>query len=293
VADNGTVSDGWVRDETLYSGSASHYATGRLPYPAALGERICAASGLGQLARGLDVGCGPGSLTLLLAGHLGHVVGVDADGDMLVEADLAADRMGVGNVSWRRMLAEQMPADLGRFDLVTFAQSFHWMQRLKVARIVRKMLTSGGCCVHVHATTARGDDGPDPLPHPRPPYAEIEALVRTYLGPASRAGTGSRPTFEARSEDGIYRQAGFEGPEEPTVRRGEVVVRSEDEIVAATFSLSSSTPYLFADREEFEADLGSLLARASTDGLFAEQARDVEFDVWRAGRDTATASSRP
>jgi ubiquinone/menaquinone biosynthesis C-methylase UbiE len=33
----------------------------------------------------LDVGCGPGSLTLLLAPYVSEAIGVDADGDMLGE----------------------------------------------------------------------------------------------------------------------------------------------------------------------------------------------------------------
>src|SRR5262249_162806 len=63
-------------DETLYAGSAAHYVTGRLPYPDDLGKQIVAAAGVGNRARALDVGCGPGSLTLLLAGSVGHVVGI-------------------------------------------------------------------------------------------------------------------------------------------------------------------------------------------------------------------------
>jgi SAM-dependent methyltransferase len=253
-----------------------------MPYPPELGARIVRAAGLGDAARALDVGCGPGPLTLLLAGSVREVVGADADAEMLTQARLAADRAGVMNASWRQIRAEELPADLGAFDLVTFAQSFHWMERERVAATVRGMLRANGACVHVGATTNRGDGSSDPLPRPRPPYEQILALVISFLGSQQRAGRSAAPRIVAGSEIPIYRRAGFGGPLRVEVERGEVVERSVEEIVAATFSLSSSTPSLLgADRERFEAELTELLVQSSDDGLFCERLRDVTFDVWR------------
>jgi hypothetical protein len=90
------------------------------------------------------------------------------------------------------------------------------------------------------------------------------------------------PAIAAGSEISIYRGAGFGGPLRIEVKRGDVVERSVEEIVAATFSLSASTPALLgADRERFEAELTELLAASSDAGLFCERVRDVVFDVWR------------
>lgn len=46
----------------------------------------------------------------------------------------------------RYYLAGRMPypAELGEFRVVTFAQSFHWVDRLKVARLVRTVLEPEG-----------------------------------------------------------------------------------------------------------------------------------------------------
>lgn len=61
-----------------------------------------------------------------------------------------------------------------------------------------------------------------------------------------------------------------------------VMIRSEDEIVAATFSLSSAAPHLFGARlSAFEADLRRLLRRTSPGGRFAERTRDIALDIWR------------
>jgi SAM-dependent methyltransferase len=276
------VRDPWDWDETLYAQSARYYVAGRLAYPRKLGAEIVSAATLDAGCRALDVGCGPGSLTLVLAPMVDHIVGIDADAGMIAEARAQAQRAGVGNATWRRLRAEQLPADLGEFDLATFAQSLHWMNRVDVLRLVRTMLRPGGACVHVHATTNRGDASVDSLPRPRPPYDEIDALVRAYLGPIRRAGRSLRPSWSGGDEAEVYRAAGFEGPEPFTVTRGEVIERRVDDVVAATFSLSSSTPHLFGDRRaDFESRLRALLKAESDDGLFCERVRDIAFDVWR------------
>lgn len=56
-----------VRDSSLYSGSAAYYAEGRVAYPSALADRLTDELRLDGSGRLLDVGCGPGSLTLMLA----------------------------------------------------------------------------------------------------------------------------------------------------------------------------------------------------------------------------------
>ncbi|MET8356909.1 class I SAM-dependent methyltransferase [Micromonospora sp. NPDC005171] len=272
----------WEWDETLYAGSSSHYTVGRMPYPPSLAEAIGAALGLDGTGRLLDVGCGPGSVTLLLAPLFEAAVGVDADRDMLVEAQRRADEVGASNVEWRHLRAEALPADLGTFRVVTFAQSFHWMDRPLVVGRVRDMLTPDGAWVHVGAITHQGVTGDDPLPYPRPPWQRIDELVASYLGPVRRAGQGSLPTGTPSGEGEIMRAAGFTGPTRITVEQGMVVQRSVDEIVSAVFSLSSAAPHLFADRlPAFEADLRRLVTAAARNGSFAERRSDIEVAIWR------------
>ncbi len=162
----------WSWDETLYAGSAPFYSVGRMPYPDGLTEALARELQLDGTQRLLEIGCGPGSLTLLLAPHVATALGIDADPEMIEEAERATRRSGQANVSWRHMRAEELPGDIGQFELVTFAQSFHWMNRPAVAASVREMLTPDGACAYVHATTHRGDESVDPLAHPRPPYEE-------------------------------------------------------------------------------------------------------------------------
>ncbi|MEU7585834.1 class I SAM-dependent methyltransferase [Micromonospora sp. NPDC049230] len=272
----------WQWDETLYAGSARHYSVGRLPYPPGLAEAVSSALDLDGTGRLLDVGCGPGSLTLLLAPLFETAVGVDADRDMLAEGRRRADGVGVTNVEWRHLRAEDLPASLGTFRVATFAQSFHWMDRPLVARRVRDMLTPDGAWVHVGAITHQGMAGDDVLPHPRAPWQQINDLVASYLGPVRRAGQGLLPAGTPSGEGAIMRAAGFAGPTLLAVEQGVVVERTVDEVTSAVFSLSSSAPHLFADRlPAFEADLRQLLTTAARDGRFAERRGDIEVAIWR------------
>ena len=98
------------------------------------------ALGLDGTGRLLDVGCGPGSLTILLAPLFAAAVGVDAG---------RRDGRGGRRCGERRpssggsCAAEELPADLGIFRVVVFAQSFHWMDQALVADRVRGMLERG------------------------------------------------------------------------------------------------------------------------------------------------------
>lgn len=275
------TTDAWEWDSSLYAGSAAYYPQGRLPYPQTLVDALATELRLDGSGRLLDVGCGPGSLTLPLAGLFEEAIGLDADPDMLGEAARLAAQAGILNTRWLHLRAEELPAGLGGFRLATFAQSFHWMDRPRVASAVHDMLDTEGACVHVHATTHQGIDGELALPHPRPPHAAIAELVGKYLGPTRRAGRGSLPQGTAGGETEIYRTAGFTGPRRIELP-GRIVTRVTDDVVAAVFSLSSSTPHLFGDRRaEFEAELRALLHSAAPSGLFSEQTREIALDIWR------------
>ncbi|WP_456845664.1 class I SAM-dependent methyltransferase [Cellulomonas sp. P5_C6] len=263
----------WQWDPSLFAGTAAHYAVGRMAYPSTVTIALREALDLDGIGRLLDVGCGPGSLTTLLAPLFAAAVGIDADPEMVAEARRAAPA-----IVWRVLRAEELPAGLGTFRTVVFAQSFHWMDQELVAERVRGMLDEGGAWVHVAAMTHRGADGDDPLPLPRPPWDDVDGLVASYLGPVRRAGAGTLPTGTRGGEEDVMVAAGYRGPQRVVVPRGETVTRSVDDVVDAVLSLSSSAPHLFGGRlEAFERDLRGLLGP----GPFAERTRDVELVIWR------------
>jgi SAM-dependent methyltransferase len=269
----------WEWDETLFAGAAAYYDRGRLPNAPGLADAFEKALGLDGRGRLLDVGCGPGTVTLPLAGLFQEVVGLDADAGMIQEASRLAPERGVMNASWVHGRAEDLPADLGTFDVVTFAASFHWMDRPLVAGIIRGMLEPDGAVVHVdnrHQDGLAVDNA-----FPAPPVERIAELRRAYLGEDRRAGQGTRNSSPS-DEAAVFRGAGLAGPQLVVVPDGRTIVRSADDLVAETFSLSSTAPHLFGDGlSQFEADLRRVLAEASLDGAFAVRLPDNELKIWR------------
>jgi SAM-dependent methyltransferase len=138
---------GWEWHPALYSSSAAYYVQGRVSYSPELVDALVAELGLDGEGRLLDVGCGPGSLTLLLAPWFEHATGLDADADMLAEGARQAAAAGV-----------------------TLAQSFHWMDQALVARLLHGVLSPEGVLVHVQANTYEGIDGDLPLSHAVPRF---------------------------------------------------------------------------------------------------------------------------
>lgn len=278
----------WQWDPSLYAGSAAYYVQGRVPYSQELVDALVAELALDGTGRLLDAGCGPGSLTLLLAPWFEQATGLDADAEMLAEGARQAEVAGITNVEWLNLRAEDLSPDaFGPFRAVTLAQSFHWMDRPRVAHLLRGVLAADGALVHVHATTHEGIDSDLPLPYPRPPRREIGGLVKHFLGPRRRAGQGTMPEISTTEGDRgiqeaeIYRAAGFRAPTRIEVP-GHVVFRSADDVVASVFSLSSAAPHLFGDRvSDFETALRELLAQVSPEGRFSEQLRETAVDVWR------------
>ena len=183
------------------------------------------------------------------------------------------------------MRAEDLPGTLGRFRVIAFAASFHWMDRPKVAELVRTMLDRDGVAVQIDAPSYRCDALADAatteLPHPFPPDEQIVELRRRYLGPDTRAGQGIRNS-SPDGEDAVFVGAGFAPALDVVVPDGRVLERTVDDLVAMRFSSSPTAPHLFGDRVgEFESDLRRILSEASSSGTF------------RCGSPTTSSGSGP
>ncbi|HEY1653158.1 MAG TPA: class I SAM-dependent methyltransferase [Acidimicrobiales bacterium] len=259
----------WTWDETLFQGTASYYRQGRDPYAPQLSKTLAAHLGLDGRGHLLDVGCGPGTVALLLADQFETVTGLDPDADMIAEARIAARESAVGNASWVLMRAEELPGSLGGFRVVSFAQSFHWMDRPRVAAATRQMLEPGGAAVQIDPSDGNPDTTPLDDTHPPVPDAAIDELRIRWLGPNRRAGQGRRDT-SPDGEDRVFQAAGFAPEEIVVVPDGRVIHRTLDQVVARVLSNSWAAPHLFGTRlPEFELDLRAVLHDASPEGLFS------------------------
>ena len=272
----------WEWDASLFDGAADYYRRGRIPYAEGLAGALEAVLGLDGRGQLLDVGCGPGVIALRLAHLFDDVVGLDPDADMLDEAKRAALQQGTTNVSWVRLRAEELPAVLGTFRVITFAQSFHWMDRAKVASAVASMLEPGGAVVQIDP----GRDGLASCQAPRgrypvAPFDAIDHLRKSYLGPDRRAGQGFRNTSPS-DEDEIFQAAGFLPETCVSVPDDRILDRTTDDLIAWVFSASSTAPHLFGDRVgQFEADLRRVLEDASSSGQFSVPLTDTTIRIRR------------
>lgn len=279
----------WSWDHSLFAGAAGYYEQGRPPYAAGLADAFTISLCLDGQGRLLDVGCGPGTVALRLAHLFEEVVGLDPDREMLVRATEAAAERGITNAAWVGQRAEALPAGLGHFRVVTFAASFHWMDRPRVVSAVATMLDSGGAVVQVDAPGYRPEElsagaKQGCLPFPPPPDDALDQLRRRYLGNDRRAGQSIRNTSPA-GEDEVFQQAGFMPAETVTVRDQRVIERTIDDVVASVFSASSSAPHLFGDRQRaYERDMREILVEASPAGRFSLRLPDNILRIWRLPR---------
>lgn len=95
----------------------------------------------------LDVGCGPGTITLDLAArvHPGAVTGVDAVAEVIVEAEARRDEAGAGNVSFAAGDVYALDFEDDFFDVVHAHQVLqHLADPVAGLREMRRVLRPGG-----------------------------------------------------------------------------------------------------------------------------------------------------
>jgi SAM-dependent methyltransferase len=97
--------------------------------------------------RVLDVGCGPGSITVSLAKYIpgGHIVGVDMSDTVLAKARTLAVDQGNENVSFQTADAYTLPFEDGAFDVVHTHQTVvHLKEHSKAIAELARVTKQGG-----------------------------------------------------------------------------------------------------------------------------------------------------
>lgn len=247
-------------DETLFAGTAEYYARYRVPYPQALIDDLVAHYQIDGTGRLLDLGCGPGTLTLPLAPHFAEIVAVDPQPEMIEVARKSA----APNIAWHVMRAEDVPASLGPFRLMTCGSSFHWMDRDLVLRRTKDEWLEPGAGVALAGGGSAWWDGKEDWHH------LITGMLRKYLGDPRKAGRAGwiRYQTQERFEQTLPRNGwrlefykGYELPLEWTV----------DRLVGHLWSSSFAARPHFGDRaDEFERELRAELAALRPEGIFRE-----------------------
>ncbi len=122
-----------------FTATVENYRRYRPDYPSSLIDWIVAEAPLRPGARIVDLGCGTGISSRLLAARGFRVVGVDPN-----EVMLTAAREDGGGVEYLRGAGEALPLADASADAVTSAQAFHWLDLDRALPELRRVLVPGG-----------------------------------------------------------------------------------------------------------------------------------------------------
>lgn len=139
-----------VGQNNWFDQDGSLYARFRPRYPDELARFLCSVAPDTRLA--LDVGCGTGQLTVQLARHFDHVVGVDTSAEQIANA-AAHPR-----IAYQCAPAEQLPQPERSASLVAAAQAAHWFTLPEFYCDVRRVLKPGGVLALITYGTPRLED---------------------------------------------------------------------------------------------------------------------------------------
>ncbi|WP_024506689.1 class I SAM-dependent methyltransferase [Bradyrhizobium sp. ARR65] len=135
------------------------YAQFRPPYPPAFFRTVAERLGFSKQHALIDLGTGPGLLALGFAAYVGRIVGVDPEPAMIAAAREAAVRTGQA-FALIEGRAEQLPHDVGTFEVVTIGRALHWMDRAAIAALFERLVAPNGVIVVCSARSAA--DGRNP-----------------------------------------------------------------------------------------------------------------------------------
>jgi len=123
--------------EGLYSGFAQqHFAKPAVvAFRSYLARRIRAQTTLTSQWRVLSLGCGLGDTEILLAPHVGEIVGVDLSPKAVAQARADSHRAGIGNLRFLAGDWRQTIRILGTFDLVLGIFFFHHLSDGELAAV--------------------------------------------------------------------------------------------------------------------------------------------------------------
>jgi len=127
---------------TYFTGLADRYAANRPSYPTEAIEAIL--RGLPRPTRVVDVGCGTGICTTLLAAAGAEVIGIEPNDEMRdrAMADLPPSRCS--GVDYRKGTAEATGLPEASVHAVVCAQSFHWFAAEATLVEFHRILVPGG-----------------------------------------------------------------------------------------------------------------------------------------------------
>jgi ubiquinone/menaquinone biosynthesis C-methylase UbiE len=129
----------------IWTGKASSYDRARPAPPLALLDLLTQLIHLPHPALVVDVGSGTGLSTAIWGERAERVIGIEPNADMRQEAVRKVENHPyAAHIEYREGIAHQTGLPDGCADIVTAAQSFHWMEPTATLAEIARILRPGG-----------------------------------------------------------------------------------------------------------------------------------------------------
>jgi SAM-dependent methyltransferase len=242
-----------------FATTAELYGQYRPPYPAEFFRAVAQRLALSKQHALIDLGTGPGLLALGLAAYAGRVVGVDPEPEMLATARAAVARANA-DIAFVEGRAEDLPEDIGGFDVVTIGRALHWMDRNALGPLFARLVARDGAIVVCASFSVR--DGRNPW------LADYNAARRNWSDERLLLDA-DKGTQTHRNPADILGPAGFGVVE--TVRVETTHEVSAKDLACRVLTFSSSSPAaLGGSVDTMLADIEARLLPFSRDGVLTE-----------------------
>jgi len=237
-----------------FDSTAPFYARYREPYPPRFFREVAHRQGLQGSERLIDIGCGPGSLSVGFAPFVRSCLGVDVETEMLAAARVEAARAGV-HVDFLQARIEELPREIGVFQAVTIGRALHWFDRDEALAVLDRIVDEQGwiaiCGTKGQSAAAQGWSG------------KFHDIRRAW---------SSKPdeTCYHIDYEEWFRDSRFHKVENVEVT--ETYQVTIPDLIGRALSMSTTSPEVLGDRRPaFEAAMRGALEPLSAGGIFDEQ----------------------
>ena len=242
-----------------FATTVSLYEELRPPYPPSFFREVAQRLALWKQHALIDLGTGPGLLALGFAPYVGRIVGVDPEPAMLAAAKKAAEHASQA-FTLIAGKAEDLPDDIGRFDVVTIGRALHWMDReATLARLERLVAPEGMIlvCASFSATDGRN------------PWLDDYNGARRAWSKESLWSESSSGGRTHRDLAGFFAGTRFHAADVIRVETSHEV--SARDMARRVLTFSSSSPDVLGDKAEaMLRDVEQRLLPLSRDGYLTE-----------------------
>ena len=242
-----------------FASTAELYEQFRPAYPPEFFRDVAQKLRMSKQHRLLDIGTGPGLLAIGFAPYAGHVTAIDPEPAMLVAAKRAMARAGevVHLIEGR---AEDLPAEIGTFDVVTIGRALHWIDRTALGSLFARLVAPNGALVICGCSSARNG---------RNAWLEAYNTARRAWSPETLWSESRKGERRPRDLIALLEGTGFKASEVVRVETvGEV---SANHLARRVLTFSSSSPAALGDKvDAMVVDVEAQLAPFGREGLITE-----------------------